>query len=135
MREIKFRGLKKDGTWIYGSLVETTRFIKHMPHCHTKYWIVRNAFGNGGWFNLRDRDHVKTESVGQYTGVKDNTGREVYEGDIIFTKQSMRNGRFFPSRKAVVYFDEDAQQYFPKELSEREVIGNIHENPELIKGE
>ena len=74
----KFRGKTKGGEWVYGSLVETTDFIK----AHTRTWIVTRSFGNGGWFNIRSRYYVKPETVGMMVGF-DSEGEEVYEGDVI----------------------------------------------------
>jgi hypothetical protein len=81
MRDYKFRGMTKDGVFVYGSLVVTTSWVKHKPKQHTKYWIVTDSFGNGGWFNIRRRFHVLDGTVGQFTEIKDQNGQDIYEGD------------------------------------------------------
>ena len=58
-----FKGQTTKGDWAYGSLVETTDFIKNKPKSHTKTWIVKSSFGNGGWFNIQKKVYVKPETV------------------------------------------------------------------------
>ncbi|TDA63605.1 hypothetical protein E0765_07155 [Sulfuricurvum sp. IAE1] len=84
MRDIKFKGLTTKNKWVYGSLVITTHGIKHMPHTHTKTWIIESAFGNGGWFSIGMKQYVRPETVCEFTGQYDGDfGTEIYEGDIV----------------------------------------------------
>jgi len=123
MREIKFRGKAKDnGEWVYGY---------YWKQGDNKYWIrPLEAIGS---FSIQ----VIPETIGQYIGLKDKNNEEIYKGDIIKLK-------FYLDQKAVEYevmvirnFIEDT--YWLKTMKEQtkyiKTIGNIYENPELLKGE
>lgn len=129
MREIKFRGLHKDDNegyiWIIGFPIESQGT-----------WIIRD----------NDGDYpVNPETIGQYTGYRGAEWREIYEGDIIDFAEFLRDGSDI-QRRGVVYFDDgsfgvEINEKIIFELSwvmyqdcEAKVIGNIHENPELLKG-
>ena len=71
----------------------------------------------------------------QYTGLKDKNSVEIYEGDIMKLKESKENYevRYLGNRFVLCKYDNivfENEAYF----SEREVIGNIYENPELLQG-
>lgn len=126
MREILFRGKRLDnGEWLQGDL-------RHWPsgsvgiHCE----ITNNTI------------KVYTETVGQYTGLTDKNGRKIFEGDII-------HGLFLFCMpiEAVVTFQDgafglewqrgDARQFsaFTSICNVTyEIVGNIYDNPELLKG-
>lgn len=92
------------------------------------------------------RVEVDPETVGQYTGRTDKNGKKIYEGDYIIASQEiqgnfvdkviemgyveMKHGAFGLHRKQVWYrpIKDWLEDY------EYEVIGNIHDNPELLKG-
>lgn len=117
MRTIKFRGKRLDnGAWMYGSLVIL----------NGRYFIFDNA----------DRHEVDPATVGEYTGLNDTNSREIYEGDIF-------QAGYFGGVDVVMWDNENARyigrspqgciSYVGREPAVK-IIGNIHDNPELLKG-
>lgn len=131
IREIKFRGKHIDsGEWLIGDLVQDHFGDGSINTCH--------IYPKDAW-NGPDCYEVDPSTVGQYTGLKDKDGKEVYEGDIII--QQGYSGK----TKMLVQFAKGAfttgkhrsscVDTRPMLIQARcEVIGNIHDNPELLKG-
>ena len=123
-REISFRGKSKStGEWVFGNLFD--KDTKGRTHIGT---TVRMCFD------------IDPETVGQFTGMTDKNGTKIFEGDIVNHTRRTSNG--IESTNAEVYFDTEMLEFGLKELNELfhvqfydefEVIGSIHDNPELLK--
>lgn len=143
-REIKFRGkCERSDEWCYGSLVDYG--YDEMPEIQG-FDVFRE--GNDNWKEIK----VIPETVGQFTGLHDKNGKEIYEGDLIKSPSGLVYTVIFGT------WVHDEKKEFPKiidkyehtgwcisldgntpcELLDSEVCsgviaGNVHDNPELLK--
>lgn len=129
-REIKFRGKRIDnGEWVYGDLLQPTEIcdIYEIANCEsidgTRYEVI-------------------PDTIGQYTGLHDKKGKEIYEGDIVVDKEDEVMGEItWNEEEASFYFSilYENGTYEEEKLNDwasvLEVIGNIYDNPELLGGE
>ena len=131
MREILFRGKRvSDGEWVTGYYIRA----EHHWHNHGihKDWIACGASANGGWFALHNKYPVIAETIGQYTGMDDKYGKKIFGGDIIRAIASNPVGEDFEAI-VIVNLDEYEMMWDIEHSHELEVIGNIHDNPELLE--
>lgn len=139
-REIKFRGQRKDnGGWVYGSLMQYVFLGDPM------YLILDRGFDSepGQILSITMRTRkVLPKTVGQFCGLKNKNSKDVYEGDVVDVSMSFEGGTL-PHRGVIVY-DEEHGAFGTKNeagvtllhnhcLHTLEVLGNIHENPELME--
>ena len=133
MREILFRGKRFfDGEWVDGSLFIDEKKDKHE--------IL------AGYVNYRVGWEVVPETVGQFTGLTDKNGKKIFEDDIVVICYET-NGEDFLETKRVHYNAKECCWYpmrweeccehcdYYTEVISIEVIGNIHDNPELLEVE
>ena len=129
MREILFRGKTDDGEWVYGSF------------CMDAREQFNGLCGVDGFIRLYDKAkgkmqtyEVDRETVGQYTGLLDKHGKRIFEGDIVDYISSDVIGN--PKTGTIIV--EDMTDYdtmiYLNHSDELQIIGNIHDNPELLKG-
>jgi len=132
MREIEFRGINNFGEWVYGSYVKSDNIFPAI------YFEV----GKGSMKKM-DWKSVKLKSVGQYTGLKDKNGVKIFESDYLMPGWSVTWGGDQGAglgMNAGWYVQRDDFESW-MELESRcnenknnwEVIGNLHQNPELLK--
>lgn len=143
MREILFRGKRIDnGEWVEGFLIFDREFYGK-PDYHS--YIVNHSHPSG-CFGGDIYIEVDPSTVGQYTGLKDKNGKRIFEGDVIKTHSGIAgrivfgncyddeycfcaNGWFFAGSDEA---GDDCKLALTDEWSGHVVIGNIHDNPELM---
>lgn len=127
-REILFRGFDNvKNEWVYGDLI----------HLSNGYAIRKVED------DIMSFTRVDSNSIGQYTGVKDGKGKKMFEGDIIKIKLfNFPNGEIEYEIGVIVYSKDifiisgkkfDHNLFGIRENETRSIIGNVFENPELIK--
>lgn len=146
MREIRYRGKRVDnGEWAYGNLI--------YDNIADKYWIILSINESekidGGLYIYAVE--VIPETIGQYTGLHDKKGQEIYEGDIVLYKDwematENGSGDMFINKGIVEYNESnccfniterqtiDNLDVLFEDTDCIEVIGNIYENKELLEG-
>ncbi len=124
-REILFRGKRIDiGMWEYGNLSMRDESGK------AKYYIGQNMLGY----------EVVPETIGQFTGLADRTGKKIFEGDIIKGKGKGKKAFAVEYSQNIAGFVTRGPGTFScpcmnvGTMKSYEVIGNIHNNPELLGG-
>lgn len=142
MREIKFRGFSPCfKEWLYGDLIVSDTDVTCV--------VERGAMKMDGHHirQFADRPYyVENESIGQFTGLHDKNGKEIYEGDIIdiYDSDYETHDNNEVSFKDGVFGVENwtgnltTLSFFIKHNGDSEysieVVGNVYDNPELLKG-
>lgn len=165
MREIKFRGKRVDnGEWVYGYYAEITapslglmiRTDSDETFAEdTKPYIIEVKvrqhpyFSNAEPYCIVENEYYEVipETVGQYTGLKDKNGKEIFEGDIVNHGYENDYGEFYDHYKVIysntntcfvlesIYSCNPIKRLTKNNVKSQhtEVIGNIYDNFELLK--
>ena len=148
MREILFRGQTRrlgEKVWMNGEKVPSNWVYGGVCHGKYAFSIIYGSMDEERE-NPIEKHVVYTDTVGQYTGLTDKNGKKIFEGDIVVCSQEI-NGNFIDKHIEIGYVEmkhgafglHRKQGYYRPfkdwlEDYEYEVIGNIHDNPELLKG-
>ena len=155
MREILFRGKRQEndvygkvGEWVYGIPIQNKigtfiSFDKNPHYCYQDYYI-----------ELDEISKIDPKTVGQYTGLTDKNGKRIFEGDILkccddkigfefmaIAEFGNPNGTYswgwqLKPISGDTFVNPDILLWLEMEETGAyaEIIGNIHDNPELIGG-
>lgn len=131
MRELKFR------VWS----VDDKQFVKSIYHAHTECYIFIHAmFGNPVIFSQYGEEVELDETkyiIQQFTGCHDSTNKEIYEGDILANNHGNGTNIGYVGFTSGIFFlnysDENNDELGYLLVSNIKIIGNIFEDPELIK--
>jgi uncharacterized phage protein (TIGR01671 family) len=148
MREILFRGQTRrfgekvknfagdpmPSNWVYGGVC-----------CGEGAFSIIYAYMDEEKEIPIEKHVVYTDTIGQYTGLTDKNGKKIFEGDIVKAQDDVFGSPFCDGIIGKIVYDECAffiepinpmdSQWLYDECAVYEIIGNIHDNPELLKGE
>lgn len=133
-RKIEFRGLGKSGHWVYGNLVYmhglggtwTTGIQAHSVDKYRPYSSIA----------------VDPKTIGQYTGLRDKDGADVFEGDVLEYPDLSKGVYLFkeqPKRRSIIKWSKRDAAFklpgtgFQIDPEKIKIVGSIHRNPELLE--
>ncbi len=131
MREIKFRAWdEKEKCWVSGFAIHQSGMFSDWAGCKK---INGQCVADADWKYQHEIPHIK---IMQFTGLHDRNGREIYEGDILESNHKLFRFEVIWSEDwAMFTVKGDSVEALIRWATYCEVIGNIYENPELLKGD
>lgn len=123
MRNILFRGKRLDNEeWVYGSLllIENLAYIYDGDSCPSEVNFEYEFIA------------VDPATVGQYTGMKDRYGDRIWEGDLVEHGDEV-SAVFFDTENSCFDFKSSNDPFAAQFSCDYEILGNIHDNPDLLK--
>lgn len=138
MREILFRGKRKDnGEWAQShNILQLNNDKVYVPNSREEIFYAENEAGNVVLIN-GELYSVIPETVGQYTGLHDKNGTKIFEGDIVREYGGeFAQGFYEMDRNLIVEIPNTLANFILGSDCgcKYKIIGNIHDNPELLKG-
>lgn len=122
MREILFRGKRKVcDEWVYGF-----PFISRKGEYKIKWY--------DGYYGSSKTSEIYPKSIGQFTGLTDKNGKMIFEGDIVDIVGEAKEYITEEQQRFVVKWQDEDCGFSLLIMFDYEVIGNIHDNPELLEG-
>ena len=117
MRTIKFRGKDcKNGKWVYGNIYTEDPFEHAYIHTVKHLWV-----------------DINPETVGQFIGLKDKNGEEIFEGDILDFNGIITEVRFVQEVFVFLVNGNLDERLCGRTDLFAKIIGNIHENPDILQ--
>lgn len=144
MRDIIFRGKQHtDKMWVFGGVDCTTDKVPYICkraryRPDTRDWNTAEYYEKNPHYT-RACVEIIPETLGQYTGLNDKHGKKIFEGDIIIYNDTYKYRVFWSDNECAFYVEGvnhiDIDRLGNLYGKYSEIIGNIHDNPELLKGE
>ena len=140
MREILFRGKTEKGEWIYWDIfsrasnnidnvksLNNDNYVVFYDEEKTPTYVMKREVGGFDYLDMQ------LETVGQFTGLTDKNGKKIFEGDILINiPRQVKNA---PTVLHVIKDIRKLNKYIKRYAEYLELIGNIHDNPELLEVE